>query len=118
MEILIVMIQIVWEIYFVNNNFLHIFLYFHFLFSMLPTQLSFDTNEINNIYRNYTHNIELGLPSNQIVDIRLGNNKLFFGTSGGLGYLDLDGSYFFKSYVTDSLPYGSNPCVVTKQLDD
>ena len=118
MEILIVMIQIVWEIYFVNNNFLHIFLYFHFLFSMLPTQLSFDTNEINNIYRNDTHNIELGLPSNQIVDIRLGNNKLFFGTSGGLGYLDLDGSYFFKSYVTDSLPYGSNPCVVTKQLDD
>ena len=65
-----------------------------FLFSMLPTQLSFDTNEINNIYRNDTHNIELGLPSNQIVDIELGNNKLFFGTSGGLGYLDLDGSYF------------------------
>ena len=101
-----------------NNNFLYIFLYFQFLFSMLPTHLSFNTYETNNINRNETDNIELGLPSNQIVDIRLGNDKLFFGTSGGLGYLDLDGSYFFKSFMNDSLPYGSNPSVVTKQLED
>ena len=101
-----------------NNNFLYIFLYFQFLFSMLPTHLSFNTYETNNINRNETDNIALGLPSNQIVDIRLGNDKLFFGTSGGLGYLDLDGSYFFKSFMNDSLPYGSNPSVVTKQLED
>ena len=101
-----------------NNNFLYIFLYFQFLFSMLPTHLSFNTYETNNINRNETDNIALGLPSNQIVDIRLGNDKLFFGTSGGLGYLDLDGSYFFKSFINDSLPYGSNPSVVTKQLED
>jgi len=85
---------------------------------MLPTHLSFNTYETNNINRNETDNIALGLPSNQIVDIRLGNDKLFFGTSGGLGYLDLDGSYFFKSFMNDSLPYGSNPSVVTKQLED
>ena len=51
------------------------------------------------------------LPSNSIVDIQEGiNGKLYFGTSEGLGYAEIDNSNpIFYTVASDNLPRGGNP---------
>tara|TARA_Y100001968_G_scaffold325831_1_gene367772 strand:+ start:6340 stop:7989 length:1650 start_codon:yes stop_codon:yes gene_type:complete len=87
-----------------------IIIYFNFLFTITPYSSSFFPNE------NFEFNSsEVGfLPSNSIIDIRLANNRLVFGTSGGLGYMDISDDNLFGTFEDDNLPYGSNPSVISK----
>ena len=61
------------------------FIIFSFIFSMLPHDPSYIPENNLNIL-----NEDSFLPSNSIVDIRLADDRVIFGTSGGLGYMDLD----------------------------
>ena len=85
------------------------FIIFSFIFSMLPHDRSYIPNNNLNIL-----NEDSFLPSNSIVDIRLAEDRVIFGTSGGLGYMDLDNNDIFGTFDSPNLPYGSNPAVITK----
>ena len=82
-----------------------------FLFTMVPYSPFYISN--NNMI--FNSNDSGFLPSNSIVDIRMTENKLIFGTSGGLGYMDFYDEYIFGTFENNNLPYGSNPAVITKE---
>ena len=84
--------------------------YISFLFAMIPYSSSFQSN--NNMINLNSSGF---LPSNSIVDLRLAQNRMIFGTSGGLGYMDINENYIFGTFDNPSLPYGSNPAVSTKE---
>ena len=61
------------------------------------------------------------LPSNSVVDIREGiNGKLYFGTSGGLGYADITNplSPTFYTVVDSLLPDGGTPALKTYTINE
>ena len=54
-----------------------------------------------------------GLPDNGIIDIEaISNNQLYFGTSSGLGRVDIDGEdKIFSTVMSDAMPEGGNPAL-------
>ena len=56
-----------------------------------------------------------GLPDNGIIDIEaISESQIYFGTSSGLGRVDIDeGNNFFSSVINDAMPEGGNPALVT-----
>ena len=87
-----------------------IVIFIGFLFSMIPYNPTFIPNN-NMEFRSDNNGF---LPSNSIVDIRLADDRLIFGTSGGLGYMDISDDYIFGTFEDNALPYGSNPAVITQ----
>ena len=53
------------------------------------------------------------LPNNGIIDIEaISNNQLYFGTSSGLGRVDIDGEdKIFSTVMSDAMPEGGNPAL-------
>jgi hypothetical protein len=60
--------------------------------------------------------INNGLPSNSIIDIEaISGTQIYFGTSSGLGRIDVDGEDRISSkVVSDAMPEGGNPALVVK----
>ena len=84
--------------------------YINFLFTMIPYSSSFQSN--NDMINSNSSGF---LPSNSIVDLRLAQDRIIFGTSGGLGYMDINDNYIFGTFESSNLPYGSNPAVIAKE---
>ena len=57
------------------------------------------------------------LPDNGIIDIEaISNNQLYFGTSSGLGRVDIDGEdKIFSTVMSDAMPEGGNPALAIEE---
>ena len=96
----------------VVSRFIFIFVISTFSFAVLPQKFSFTNNDLSRS----GHSENSHLPSNSVVDIRQGlDNKLFFGTSGGLGYAFTEPNdiIYFGTFEDENLPVGSNPALVS-----
>ena len=53
-----------------------------------------------------------GLPDNGIIDIEaISNNQLYFGTSSGLGRVDINGEeLIFSTVMSETMPEGGKSC--------
>ena len=62
-----------------------------------------------------TEIINDGLPDNGIIDIEaISDTLIYFGTSSGLGRVDIDGeNKSFSTVMSDAMPEGGNPALVT-----
>ena len=58
-----------------------------------------------------------GLPNNGIIDIEaISNTQLFFGTSSGLGRVDINGEdRSFSTVISETMPEGGNPALATTE---
>jgi len=73
----------------------------------LPTSFNLEKNSgiVNN-----------GLPDNGIIDIEaISNNQLYFGTSSGLGRVDINGEeLIFSTVMSEAMPEGGNPALAVR----
>ena len=96
------------------NKLIILGLFFTLMFGIIPQHYEFDNEGL----RSLENSEDWSLPYNSVRDIYQGyENKLFFGTSGGLGYAfisQLD-NIQFGTFINESLPQGGNPALITKE---
>ena len=101
-----------------TKNFIIYFLTLSILFGITPNQLDLKFTSSQD------RNSQFGLADNSIVDLRVGDEKIFVGTSGGLSYIkylggaDENSLEFYHYSDEENLPDGGNPALSTIILSD
>ena len=96
------------------NKLIILGLFFTLMFGIIPQHYEFDNEGL----RSLENSEDWSLPYNSVRDIYQGyENKLFFGTSGGLGYAFINqlDNIQFGTFINESLPQGGNPALITKE---